>query len=361
VRLRGNQCEMPKKTETFKVEKLVDMRLEKGKKLFLVKWKGYPASQNTWEPVGHLDDCKEEMKAFEKKTTKSPIAKKAAPAKKSPTPAKKEAKRPKTANTRAMTTKPKRAPKAAEVKEAAPAKKAAPPKAKPATFDIKQISALLMATIAGKKLPKPEKPAKPEKAGKRKREDGGVVEVDHITGVRYRAKGGVQYQIKWKDGSSSWEPEDNVMDDDLIDEFEEAEQVKVYGDSAIAVGDEVEVKAVDEGFANSWSAAVIKKKEKGSKFTVEYTAFVDDDGNGMTEGGLERKRLRIAPDAAPKGWTPSLGEIVEVNEDDCWWEARVKSLPGKGKAELIFRVSDEVKTMALTKKVRPCSWLNMAK
>ena len=144
--------QMPKKTETFKVEKLVDMRLEKGKKLFLVKWKGYPASQNTWEPVGHLDDCKEEMKAFEKKTTKSPIAKKAAPAKKSPTPAKKEAKRPKTANTRAMTTKPKRAPKAAEVKEAAPAKKAAPPKAKPATFDIKQISALLMATIAGRML-----------------------------------------------------------------------------------------------------------------------------------------------------------------------------------------------------------------
>ena len=79
-----------------------------------------------------------------------------------------------------------------------------------------------------------------------------------------------------------------------------------------------------------------------AQFTVEYTAFVDDDGNGMTEGGLERKRLRIAPDAAPKGWTPSLGEIVEVNEDDCWWEARVKSLPGKGKAELIFRVSDEV-------------------
>ena len=165
--------------------------------------------------------------------------------------------------------------------------------------------------------------------------------------------------MKWSDGSKSWEPEDNVMDDDLVDEFEEAEQVKVYGSAALSAGSEIEVKNVDEGFANSWSAALIKKKEKGGKYTVEYTGFVDDDGESMVEQGLERKRLRLAPDAAPKGWVPVVGEIVEVNEDDCWWEARVEKPPDKGKATLKFRVSDEVKPVALGKKVRPCSWLKM--
>ena len=50
----------------------------------------------------------------------------------------------------------------------------------------------------------------------------------------------------------------------------------------------------------------------GNKFTVEYSGFVDDDGESMSESGLERKRLRLAPPAAEKGWEPVVGEIVEV-------------------------------------------------
>ena len=53
-------------------------------------------------------------------------------------------------------------------------------------------------------------------------------------------------------------------------------------------------------------------QEKGSKFTVEYSGFVDDDGEVMSESGMERKRLRLAPPAADKGWLPIVGEIVEV-------------------------------------------------
>ena len=37
------------------------------------------------------------------------------------------------------------------------------------------------------------------------------------------------------------------------------------------------------------------------------------------------------------GWVPIVGEVVEVSEDDCWWEARVEALPSKGKATLKFR------------------------
>jgi len=282
---------MPK---TFQVEKLMDMKMDGKKKLFLVKWKGYPASQNTWEPVAHLGECKDMMAAFDKKEEAAPPKKRGRP------------------------------PKAAEP----PAKKAKPP---------------------------PKEPKKPKK------EEGAVVEVDKIVGMRYRTKGGVQYCILWKDGSKSWEKEDNVLDDDLIDEYEQEEQMKVYGEASISVGTEVEVKNVDEGFANSWSDAVVKKKEKGGKFTVEYSGFVDDDGEGMSESGLPRNRLRVAPDGAPKGWAPAIGEIVEINEDDCWWEARVLKEVGKNKFEVMFRVSDEKKPMTLSKKVRPCSWLQMSK
>ena len=52
---------------------------------------------------------------------------------------------------------------------------------------------------------------------------------------------------------------------DLVDEFEEEQQTQAYGSDDIKVGSEVEVKNLDEGFANSWSAAVVKKKEKGNK------------------------------------------------------------------------------------------------
>ena len=185
-----------------------------------------------------------------------------------------------------------------------------------------------------------------------------MVEVEKITGVRAR-KTGLQYQIQWKDGSSSWEPEDNVMDDDLVDEFEEAEQIKVYGDATLSVGSEVEVKNEMEGFGNSWSGAKVTKKA-GAKFTVEYTGFTDDKGKALTEAGLPRKRLRLVPDAADKSWSPIVGELVEVSEDDCWWEARVEALDGK-KLKLKFRVSDEIKSVAFNKKIRPCSWLTMGK
>lgn len=386
-----------KKEETFEVEAIVDSRMVGKKKEYLVKWEGYASKHNTWEPPSNLEAVKDMVAAFEKpagskrKEPEKPAPKKAA----SKSPVKPPAKRPKVAGTRAMTTKPKRgsagkrAP-AEPAPEPAPAKKQktspAPAKAKAAekkekeVMDVKELAIQLMAELkaaakGGKAEPKPAKaPKKAEKASKpakkvkeakapRSRKPKGeaaVVEVDKILAMKPGKGGGLSYQILWQDGTKSWEPEDNVMDDDLVDEFEEEEQAKAYSSEKISVGDEVEVKNVIDGFENSWSEAVIKKKT-GSKFTVEFSGFVNDKGEGEVEAGIERKRLRLVPDAAEKGWLPIAGEIIEVNEDDCWWEARVLEVSGK-KASLKFRVSDEVKPATLgTKKLRPCSWLTMKK
>ena len=48
---RSNQL----KEELHLVEKIMGVKTQKGKKLFLVKWDGHPSSKNSWEPEENLD------------------------------------------------------------------------------------------------------------------------------------------------------------------------------------------------------------------------------------------------------------------------------------------------------------------
>jgi hypothetical protein len=50
----------------YLVDKLLDMKMEGTQKLFLVKWDGFSAKYNTWEPVSNLMDFKDEMAELER-------------------------------------------------------------------------------------------------------------------------------------------------------------------------------------------------------------------------------------------------------------------------------------------------------
>lgn len=50
--------------EVFIIEKILDFKFNSGKEYFYVKWKDWPDSENTWEPVEHLDNCPDVIKHF---------------------------------------------------------------------------------------------------------------------------------------------------------------------------------------------------------------------------------------------------------------------------------------------------------
>jgi len=59
---------MSDQEEEYEVESIVEKRMKKGKTEYLVKWKNWDHSDNTWEPVDNLD-CDDIIKQFEKDNT----------------------------------------------------------------------------------------------------------------------------------------------------------------------------------------------------------------------------------------------------------------------------------------------------
>ncbi|CAM0957053.1 unnamed protein product [Alopecurus aequalis] len=64
----GEQGSPPKLAEGFyEIETIRRRRLRKGHLQYLVKWRGWPESANTWEPVENLKACSDFVESFEKR------------------------------------------------------------------------------------------------------------------------------------------------------------------------------------------------------------------------------------------------------------------------------------------------------
>ena len=50
----------------YSVDKITSMRWEKGARQYLVRWEGYAASHDTWEPMENLVGCAEQIRAYER-------------------------------------------------------------------------------------------------------------------------------------------------------------------------------------------------------------------------------------------------------------------------------------------------------
>jgi len=58
-------------TPEFEVEEILDNRTRYRKQQYLVKWKGYPLRESTWEPESHLSNATDLLKEYKKKIGES--------------------------------------------------------------------------------------------------------------------------------------------------------------------------------------------------------------------------------------------------------------------------------------------------
>jgi hypothetical protein len=65
-KLKASEEGDEKNLEEYEVEKLLDIKYENGEKYYLVKWKGFGPSENTWEPIKNLIHSRDMIKEFEK-------------------------------------------------------------------------------------------------------------------------------------------------------------------------------------------------------------------------------------------------------------------------------------------------------
>ena len=52
------------KEEEWEVEEVLDTRTMRKNKQYLVRWKGFDRSHDSWEPAGNLQNAREKVRAF---------------------------------------------------------------------------------------------------------------------------------------------------------------------------------------------------------------------------------------------------------------------------------------------------------
>lgn len=194
---RGEKVEAPPKIEDYEVEKIVDDKVEKGQKFFLVKWKNYPSSQNTWQSRASLA-CPDLLKKYTASQSSAVASSSSSPAKgKSIVKSRKAI---------AVITTPKKNKKS----PSKGGKGRSTPVVKSPSVSSKK------AGKASKKTPS----AKPQRTVVEEQEPNW--EVEEITDVKYDDDGSKNFLIRWKGCDSSqdtWEPETNLSCPALINKF----------------------------------------------------------------------------------------------------------------------------------------------
>merc|ERR1711865_140920 len=220
---------------------------------------------------------------------------------------------------------------------------------------IRQVLDHWQETDAAQKAAPPAKMKKEAPPAKKKKKADAIFKVESLGDVRKAKDGSREYYVNWDQGPATWEPEANVADD-LIEEFEEDLLQQASAKAKFKPNMAVEVLNNTDGFEWSWTNAKIASLGKADYFNLDYADFLDSKGKALKEKNVPKKRLRVVPKAAPKGWYPALGDKIKVAEDDCWWESQVtKEDKAKKKVKVMLRVSDEEKFFTI-KNARPYVW-----
>ena len=54
----------------YEVEKIIKRRIVRGRREYLIKWKGYSEKESTWEPLSHLKYIQQTVKEFDEQYDK---------------------------------------------------------------------------------------------------------------------------------------------------------------------------------------------------------------------------------------------------------------------------------------------------